>query len=113
MEETLSKDHDDHIAEKGFHSLSHHNLVHKFVPMLQAIKNLDATAAVDKGWEKLEKLPSWQMTNVKSRKGGHSGSAKRAKNSPFCIADGHLTHPKKCGVGADVSKVYRPGCAPR
>ena len=46
LEETLSKDHDDHIAEKGFHSLSHHNLVHKFVPMLQAIKNLDATAAV-------------------------------------------------------------------
>ena len=49
LEGTLSKDHDDHIAEKGFHSLSHYNLAHKFVPMLQAIKNLDATAAVDKG----------------------------------------------------------------
>ena len=77
LEGTLSKDHDDHIAEKGFHSLSHYNLAHKFVPMLQAIKNLDAIAAVDKGWEKLEKLPAWQMTNVQ-----------------FCIADGHLTPQK-------------------
>ena len=27
----------------------------------------DAQAAVDKEWEKLEKLPAWQMTKVKSR----------------------------------------------
>ena len=28
--------HEDHIAAKGINSLSHYNLVHKFVPMLQA-----------------------------------------------------------------------------
>ena len=27
---TQQKDHDDHIAEKGFNSLSRYNLVHKF-----------------------------------------------------------------------------------
>ena len=48
LESTLPKDHEDHIAEKGFNSLSHHNLVHKFVPMPQAVKIPDAKGAVDK-----------------------------------------------------------------
>ena len=30
--------HEDHIAAKGINSLSHYNLVHKFVPMPQALK---------------------------------------------------------------------------
>ena len=38
-EPTLPKDHEDHIAERGFNSLSHYNLVHKFVPVPQAMKN--------------------------------------------------------------------------
>ena len=48
LERTLSKDHDDHIAEKGFNSLSHYNLAHKFVPMPQALKIPGAQSAVDK-----------------------------------------------------------------
>ena len=66
VERTLPKDHDDHIAEKGFNSLSHHTLVHN-VDASHAIKILDAKAALDKEWEKLEKLPAWQLTNVKSK----------------------------------------------
>ena len=46
--------------------MGHYNLVHKFIPMLQAKKILDAKAAVDKEWEKLEKLPTWQLNKVKS-----------------------------------------------
>ena len=38
MEESLPKKHEDHIAGKGFTSMSHYNLVHKFNPMLQAMK---------------------------------------------------------------------------
>ena len=49
-EGTPSKDHEDHIAEKGFNSLSHYNLVHKFLPNLQAMKIPDAKAAVAKEW---------------------------------------------------------------
>ena len=48
LESTLPKDDEDHIAEKGFNSLSHHNLVHKFVPVPQAVKIPDAKGAVDK-----------------------------------------------------------------
>ena len=45
--------------EREFTSMRHHNLV--FVLMPQAMKILDAKAAADSGWEKLEKL-------VKSKK---------------------------------------------
>ena len=38
MEESLSKFHEDHIARKGDISVQHYNLVHKFIPMLQAIR---------------------------------------------------------------------------
>ena len=40
--------HEDHIAGKGENSLQHYNLVHKFIPMPQAMKIPAAKAAVDK-----------------------------------------------------------------
>ena len=48
MEGTLHQDLEDHIAGKGINSLNHYNLVHKFVPMPQAMKIPDAKAAVEK-----------------------------------------------------------------
>ena len=60
--------HEDHIAGKGENSLQHYNLVHKFIPMLQAMKIPAAKAAVDKEWEKLEKISAWNLTKVKSKK---------------------------------------------
>ena len=44
-------------------------MVHKFIPMHQAIKIPAAKAAVDKEWEKLEKIPAWDLTKVRSTKG--------------------------------------------
>ena len=38
MEESLPNHHEDHIAGKGAHSLHHYILVHKFIPMPQAMK---------------------------------------------------------------------------
>ena len=52
---SLPNHHADHNAGKGNNSLQHHNLVHKFIPMPQAIKIPAAQAAVDKWWEKLGK----------------------------------------------------------
>ena len=60
--------HEDHIAGKGNNSLQHYNLVHRFIPMPQAMKILAAKAAVDKEWEKLEKIPAWNLTKVRSKK---------------------------------------------
>ena len=47
--------HEDHIAAKGINSLSRYNLVHKFIPMPQALKIPDAKSAVEKHWENLRK----------------------------------------------------------
>ena len=47
--------------------MSDDNLVQKIIPKPQAMKILDAKAAVDKEWEKLEKMP-WKLTNVKSKR---------------------------------------------
>ena len=62
------KPHQDHITAKGLNSSSHDNLVHKFIPMPQALKIPDAKAAVDKECEKLEKIPAWQLTKVRNKK---------------------------------------------
>ena len=53
---------------KGENSLQHYNLVHKFIPMPQAVKIPAAKAAVDKEWEKLEKISAWNLTKVRSKK---------------------------------------------
>ena len=68
MEEFLPNHHVDHIAGKGDNSLQHYNLVHKFIPMPEAMKIPAATAAVDKEWEKLEKIPAWDLTKVRCEK---------------------------------------------
>ena len=56
--------HEDHIAGKGENSLQHYNLVHKFIPMPQAMK----IPAVDKEWENLAKISAWYLTKVRSEK---------------------------------------------
>ena len=68
FERALPKDHEDRIAGKGITSLSHYNLVHKFFPMLRAMTIPDGKAAMDKEWEKLEKLPAWHMAKVNNQK---------------------------------------------
>ena len=68
MGNSIPHHHEDHIAGKGENSLQHYNLVHKFIPMPQAIKIPAGKAAVDKEWEKLEKISAWNLTKVKSKK---------------------------------------------
>ena len=36
--------------------------------MPQALKILDAKAAVEKGWEILEKIPAWQLMKVRNER---------------------------------------------
>ena len=68
MEDSLPNHHEDHTAGKGDNSLQHYNLVHKFIPMPQAVKIPAAKAAVDKECKNLEKIPAWDLTKVRSRK---------------------------------------------
>ena len=68
MGESLQNHHEDHIAGKGNNSLQHRNLALKFIPMPRAMKIPAAKAAVDKEWEKLEKISAWNLTKVRSKK---------------------------------------------
>ena len=49
MGNSIPQNHEDHIAGKGENSLQHYNLVHKFIPMPQAMKIPAAKAAVGMG----------------------------------------------------------------
>ena len=60
--------HKDHSAGNGFTSMTHYYLVHKFIPMPQAMRIPDAKAAVDKEWQNLETIPAWKLEKVKSKK---------------------------------------------
>ena len=51
LEGALKRYHEDRIAAKGINSLSHCNMVHKFIPMPHALNILDAKAAVEKEWK--------------------------------------------------------------
>ena len=64
----------------GQNSGSHYNLVHKFIPMPQAMKIPDAKAAVDKEWKKLETIPAWHMEKVNRQKEEVILEANRDKN---------------------------------
>ena len=66
--ESLPTHHEDHIAGRGDNSLQQYNLVHKFIPMPQAMKIPAAKAAVDKEWENWRKFSTWNLTKVRSKK---------------------------------------------
>ena len=66
--ETKRRIHEEHIAGKGQNFVLHYNLVHKFIPMPQAMKIPEAKAAVDKEWKKLETIPAWDGFQKRHRK---------------------------------------------
>ena len=68
LESFLLKDHEDDIAGEEENSMTHCNVVHKFIPLPQAMKIPDAKAAVEREWKKLETIPAWQLDKVKSKK---------------------------------------------
>ena len=76
-------------------TIQHYNLVHKLIPMPQAMKILAAKVAVDKGWEKLEKIPACNLTKVRSKKEVIDEARTKGAKVHFCITDGHLSF-KEC-----------------
>ena len=95
LEPSLPKNHEDHIAGKGYNSMTHYNLAHMFILVPQAMKLRDAKAAVDKEWKKLETIPAWQLEKGKSKK-----EVKRK-------AQQDKRKASKCGMRAKISEVPR------
>ena len=112
MEETLPKDHEDHIAGKGDNSLQHYNMEHKIIPMPQAMKIPAAKAAVDKEWEKLAKIPAWDKTKVKNKSDVIDEARTKGATVHFSsLMD--ICHLKNAESEAKAPKIQRSSCTPR
>ena len=107
MEESLPNYHEDHIVGKGDNSLHYYNVVQKFIPMPQDMKIPAAKAAVDKEWEKLEKIPAWDKTKVRNKTEVVDEARTEGIEVHFCLTDGHLSF-EECRIGvvlrADIVK---------
>ena len=112
MEESLPDYHEDHFAGKENNSLQHRILVLKIIPTLQAMKIPAAKAALDKEWEKLEKIPGWDLTKVRSKKEVIDEARTKGEKVHFCINDGHLSF-EDCRIGGKAPKVQRSSGTPR
>ena len=106
LESTLPKDHEDHIAEKRFKSISHYNLVHKFIPTPRRCENSRCESRSGQGKEEAPNIASLAIRQGEEQKGGYSVSTMREKENPLCYIDGHLSS-QECGVGTEVPEVYR------
>ena len=93
MEESLPKDHEDHIAGKGNTSLNHYNLVHKFIPMPQATKIPDAKVAAEKEREKLKKCQHGSSRQSETKKTWSTKPKKKCK-TVHCASLMDLCHLK-------------------
>ena len=102
-----SKIHEDRIAGKGFISMTHCNLVHKFILMPQSMNIPNAKVAVDKGWNKLETTPAWILVKVKSIL-----EAPRDKKKVNFATLMDICHLKQCGVGTKITEVQRQSRVP-
>ena len=66
----------------------------KFSPMPQAMKIPAAKAAVDKEWEKLEKIPAWDLTKIRSKKDVTDEARTSGATVHFASFNGHLSSEK-------------------
>ena len=74
---------EDHIAGKGMNSLSRYNLVHKFIPMPQAMKIPDADGSSGEIMGKNLKIPAWQLTKVRNKNEVIAEARKEGKTVHF------------------------------
>ena len=81
VESSVPAIHEDHIAGKGFTSMTITIWVHKFIPMPQAMKTPEATGAVDKEWKKLETIQAWPVEKKRRLFSKHK-ETKRKSTSP-------------------------------
>ena len=82
------------LQEHGDNSMQYYNLVHKFIPMRQAMKIPAAKAAVDKEWENLEKFSAWNLRKVRSKKEVIDEARTKGAKVHFCIINGHMSSEK-------------------
>ena len=72
----------------------------------QAMKTPAAKSAVDKECEKLEKIPAWNLTKVRSKSEVIDEARTKGRKSSFRIINGHLSF-EECRIGRKAPKIQR------
>ena len=72
-------------------------------------ENSAAKAAVDKEWEKLEKILAWDLTKVRSKSAVIDEARTKVSKVHFCLTDGHLS-VEECRIGGKPPKIRRSSC---
>ena len=90
--------------------MTHHTLVHKFIPIPTAMKIPDAKAAVEKEWKKLETIPAWQLDTVMSKRRLFWKHTETKRKS--ILLHWWTTSPQKRGVRTQIKEVRRQCRAP-
>ena len=80
--------------------------------MPQATKIPVAKAAVDKEWEKLEKIPTWDLTKVRSKTKVIAEARTKGRKVHFAsLMD--ICHLKNAELETKHQKIQRSSCTPR
>ena len=80
--------------------------------MPQVIKIPDAKAAVDKEWEKLEKIPAWQLTKVRN-KNEVIAEVRNECRTVHCASLMDLCHLRTSELEPQFQKIQRSSRIPR
>ena len=110
--ESLPNHHEDHIVGKETIHCSVTTWYTNLFLMPQAMKIPAARAAMDKQWEKLEKISAWNLTKVRSKKEViDEARTKGAKVHFASLID--ICHLKNAELETKAPKIQRKSCASR
>ena len=103
-ESLQTKTNEDRIAGRGFASMTRNNLVHRFIPMPQAMKIRYAKVAVDKEWKKARDNSSMGFEKSQRRKETtwestllHWWTCTTLRNVQDFFGDGKTPFERRCG----------------
>ena len=102
---------EDRTAGKGFTSMNHYNLVHKFIPMPQAM-NPGCKGCCGQGLEKTRDNSSTGLGKSQEQKEVIREAQRDKKTSPLCFIDGHMSPQERGGVRTKSTEVQRQSRAP-
>ena len=111
LESSQSKNHEDHIAGKGFTSQVMIRFGTQVYSYAASDENSRCKSRSEQGMKKARDDTKMEIGKNQEQKGGFSGSTKSQKESPLCNIDGHMP-PQECGVGTKISEVQRHKRAP-
>ena len=105
-ESLQSKNHEDNIAGKGFTSMSHCNLVHKFISYTTGDENSGCKSGGGQGIEKARHDPSMEFRKSQEQKAGFCGSTNFKKKVHFAsLMD--TCHLKNAELGPKFQKTKK------